>query len=566
MHEYQPVQRTDHVCAAAPSRVGDLLAVATFRSASEQREESLTDASPCINRGLAPDVVQRSPRADGKGIRQRRPSPVKELALDLPESQAPVYLRIMEAIRAAIESGRVASEERVPATRELARQLGASRNTVARALEELVAEGWLIARSRSGYYVSSRIPSDYVMRKRRASVDPVLPSPAFDWKSRVQSEIAPARDSEYTPLEESISFKACGPDVRMLPLGELRHCLRQALTESPAAVLGYGDTIGYGPFLEVTAAYLRRVCGITDRELIITNGSMEACFLVCQLLLGPGKAVAMEELCFFPIYQQFQLSGSDVIPLPLDESGLIPEALEELASQRVIDLLYLTPLYQYPTTATLQAARRTQIYEICARHGIPILEDNYDHEFHYRTQPPVPLAATDPLGLVIYLSTFSNSLFPSARLGYLAVPKPLYSPILQLRGAVTHNGGNFLQAALAHWIDEGGFERHIKRMRLEYAKRLQHLVGCLSDLAALEPSLRFPFPQGGLGLWVDTGRNASEVADRGRLHGVGVVPETACRISPDRGGNRLRLNFGCLTPQEITRGVELLGQTLHDLA
>lgn len=536
-----------------------------IRQESEQRDRSSYTAGHYAHDATSKLAPQSRTTYRQPSKRKRRGS-VRELTLLLPDAPAPIYLRIVEAIRAAIQSGLIGADERVPATRELAHRLGASRNTVARALEELVAEGWLIARSRSGYYVNPYFPKESTKPKCKAVGDSVSRLPLFDWSSRYDSEITSPHESGYTSVQGCISFAVNGPDVRLFPLSELRQCLRKALRDEPLATFDYGNAMGYGPFIEVATAYLRRARGIIDRELVITSGSTEARLLVCQLLLGPGKVVAMEELCFFPIYRQFQLAGLQILPLPLDEAGIIPEVFREIATRRTIDLLHLSPLHHYPTTTTLQEARRREIYEICATQGIPILEDDYDHEFHYRAQPPVPLAASDPLGLVIYVSSFSTSLFPSAKLGCLAVPRQLAGALSQIRRATAHHGSNFLQAAMAHWIDEGGFERHIKRTRMEYAGRLRHLMDCLSDLAKSGHALRFDPPEGGLGLWLDTHCNATEVANRGRLHGISLIPDAACRIPSGLDGGHIRLNFGCLSLQEISHGMELFAETLHELA
>lgn len=488
---------------------------------------------------------------------------MKELNLRLPQEKAPLYIRIMAAVRGAIESGQIVAGERVPGVRELAQRLDVNRNTVSRAMEELVAEGWLQSRARSGYFAANSPPSRYTLRRPGRKPQTPVKLRRHEWPIDPHSDALPRPFAPYTPLPGSIWFGGSAPDVRLLPLSELRHCLRAATQANPAAVFGYGDAIGYGPFIDAMTEYLRRVCGITGRKIIVTSSSMEACLMISQLLLGPGKTVAMEELCFPPIYHQFRLSGANVLPLRLDDDGVIPDDLESLAKKRAVALLYLTPLHQYPTTATLTAARRKEVYAICEEHGIPILEDDYDHEFHYRMQPPAPIAGADPAELVLYVSTLSKSLFPSAKLGVLAVPEQLYLPLLSIRRATTFHTGNFLQAALAQWIEEGGFERHIKRMRAIYELRMLHLSARLAALQGSDPALKFRQPAGGLALWLDTGRNATEVEEYGRTLGVGLTAEDACRISSKRGGRHLKLGFGCLSIEELNLGVDLLAEALR---
>jgi GntR family transcriptional regulator/MocR family aminotransferase len=230
-----------------------------------------------------------------------------------------------------------------------------------------------------------------------------------------------------------------------------------------------------------------------------------------------------------------------------------------------VRLIYLTPHHQYPTTVTLPTARRLRIYELASRHQIPIVEDDYDHEFHFRSQPIAPMASSDPCGLVIYISTLSKIMFPSARIGFLAVPEELFEPLARQRAIVTRQNSIFMQDAIARWMDSGGFERHLKRMRRVYEERRDAMIASLEDGRHRGLPLAWTVPDGGMALWLDTGLDSDAVAARAAEAGVYVSAESEFRPGPPHSGTHLRLGFASQSPQEIQAGIGLLMDSMHKL-
>jgi GntR family transcriptional regulator/MocR family aminotransferase len=246
------------------------------------------------------------------------------------------------------------------------------------------------------------------------------------------------------------------------------------------------------------------------------------------------------------------------VPVKVDEQGMDPDALEAAIAKGVLHLIYLTPHHQYPTTVTLPAARRLRIYELASRHQIPIIEDDYDHEFHFRCQPIAPLASNDPSGLVIYVSTLSKVMFPSIRIGALAVPSALYEPLNSLRTIVTRQNSIILQDAVARWMDSGGFERHLRRMRRVYEERRDTSVAALAQAKARGLPLSWAAPDGGMAMWVDCGADADEVARLAAEAGVFVNPESNYHLGPPRRRTHLRLGYANQNPEELRAGFGLL--------
>ncbi|HEU5399583.1 MAG TPA: PLP-dependent aminotransferase family protein, partial [Gammaproteobacteria bacterium] len=386
---------------------------------------------------------------------------MNELILTVPDDSRPGYLRIAEALRSAIQQGMVKPGERLPSTRVLAAELGVHRHTMSAAMDELVAEGWLDAGERRAHRVAEVLPSEFFKPKGRAKSSPF--DRGIKWRfARDARECfcGPERYEDYRYV-----FQSGLPDLRLFPYDEFRTCMAETLRVSATATAGYGDPAGHPVFMERLQEYLRRMRALTDRRIIVTHGAQEAIFLVAQLLIGAGQKVAVETPGYPAAWDAFRAAGGDIVPVKVDQDGMDPEALEAAIAEQRIHLIYLTPHHQYPTTVTLPAARRLRIYELACRHQIPILEDDYDHEFHFRSQPIAPMASTDPCGLVIYISTLSKVMFPSMRIGFLAVPEALYHPLASLRTIITRQNSTLVQDAVARWMDGGGFERHLRRMR-----------------------------------------------------------------------------------------------------
>jgi GntR family transcriptional regulator/MocR family aminotransferase len=476
-----------------------------------------------------------------------------DLHLSIPRDERASYLRIADGLRQAIQSGRLKPGERLPSCRRLAVMLGVHRHTVTAAADELVAEGWLKGGERRAHRVAAVLPSEFFRPRAGRSVPRGLKP--LEWRLVREARSAGGRGG---PKDYRHVFAGGVPDLRLFPYDEFRACVAQALRRAPAGLGGYGDPAGHPEFIERLSLYLRRMRGITDRRVLVTHGSQEGMFLTAQLLLRPGDKVAVEELGFPPAWDAFRAAGAELVPVRLDANGMVPEALEMALRQEPVRLIYLTSHHQYPTTVTLPVERRLRIYELASGNGIPIMEDDYDHEFHYRSHPIAPLASNDPCALVIYASTLSKIMFPSIRLGFLAVPEAIHEPLVNLRAVITRQNNIFLQDAVARWIDGGGFERHLRRMRRVYQERRDALVEALSRGRGAGLPLQWSVPDGGMALWLDCGVNSDAVTKEAKAKKVLVTPESHFRLAARRAGTHVRLGYASQTPQEIRAGTDLL--------
>ena len=476
-----------------------------------------------------------------------------DLVLTVPQDPRPGYLRIAEALRSAIQAGQAKPGERLPSSRVLAEALGVHRHTVTAAMDELVAEGWLESGERRAHRVCAVLPSEF-FKPRGNARKTALFERKFKWR------LARQTDTQLCGLVDTrrydYAFQGGQPDLRLFPYDEFRACVAEALRRQPMALGGYGDPAGHPEFIEGLAEYLRRVRALTGRRIVVTHGAQEAIFLVAQMLVHPGDKVAVEVPGYAAAWDTFRAAGGEPIGVKVDAAGMDPDALEAAIAQHHIRLIYLTPHHQYPTTVTLPTARRLRIYELASRHQIPVVEDDYDHEFHYCSQPIAPMASSDPCGLVIYISTLSKIMFPSARVGFVAVPEELYQPLARTRAIVTRQNSIFMQDAIARWMASGGFERHLKRMRRHYEERLDTMVESLEAGRRAGLPLQWQAPDGGMALWLDTGTDSDLVMAKAGEAGVFVASESEFHLTRPAGGfTHLRLGYASQSPDEIREGM-----------
>ncbi|MGE0492453.1 MAG: PLP-dependent aminotransferase family protein [Vulcanimicrobiota bacterium] len=464
---------------------------------------------------------------------------MRELQIELAAGAEPLYRRLTASLQSCLESGQLQVGELLPSSRALARQLGVHRQTVLTALDELQAEGWLAAEPGRGYRVVA-LPATAPTRAGQAR-------PRFVWQLR-------APDPDPPP---ALGFPSGRPDLTKFPVKEYYAAIREVLRRhEPTQLLGYSDPRGKPALRRELTRYLRRARGIRaeEDEVVITHGSQEAIFLLAQLLLEPGDEVAVETPGYPPAWAAFRQCGARLVGVEVDTDGLRPDQLHGLSSK--VKLLYLTSIHQYPTTVTLAGPRRRRVYEWACERGVPILEDDYDNEFHYRGPGDATLKARDPAGLVLYCSTFSKVLHPSSRLGFAVVPSEVAGPLAALKDVVSRQNDGLTQEAVAWWMEQGGFERHLRRMRRLYEKKRDHLASLLA-----ETDFTFQLPDGGMCLWLDVGVCSQRVAHEATRLGLGLRPGNSYLLD---GGQSTCLRLGFCAPaiEQLTRSTGLLVQAV----
>jgi len=474
----------------------------------------------------------------------------------------PLQAQLYDGLRDAVLTGRLAPGYRLPAVRRLAADLGVSRNTVLWAFDRLVAEGYLKARVGDGTYVARTLPEDLLHARGSTAVLWGTAPPAAILSERGR-RLAAAGDLSWALAAERRAFHPGMPDVAAFPRKEWARLLaRRARTNAPLLV-GYGDPWGFRPLREAIAAYLGAARGVacSPDRVIVVAGSQQGIDLAARLLLDPGDAAAVEDPGYFGAQRALRAAGARLVPVPVDADGIDPgEGDANLAGAR---LAYVTPSHQFPLGATMGLARRLRLLDWARRTGGWIVEDDYDGEFRYAGRPLPALQGLDAAGRVVYLGTFSKVLFPGLRLGYLVVPPGLADAFAAARASADVASPPLEQAALADFVGEGHFARHVRRMRLRYAERQRLLVRALDRHLGGEVEAR----EGEAGLhliaWLPPAADDRAVARRAWSNGV-VAPALsplALGAPPPPG---LLLGFAAPAESEIAEGVRRLRQALSE--
>jgi GntR family transcriptional regulator / MocR family aminotransferase len=389
-------------------------------------------------------------------------------------SAVPVYRQVYEAWRQGILNGRFARGSRVPSTRELADSLDVARSTVSQAYEQLIAEGYLLARQGSGTFVCDQLPetSLYARRaKRRPSASPrIIQLSSYGLRL--------SEDLQYLHKQPGwISFAHWWPDQATFPTEIWRRSMQRRLRATNAEVFTYAsDSQGYEPLRREIAAYLARFRAVscTPEQVVVVNGSQQGLDLCARLLVEPGDGVAMENPGYLGIRRILLAAGAKIKPVAVDEQGIATDALDARAR-----LVYTTPSHQFPTGVALSLQRRLALIAWAQAHGAVIIEDDYDSEYRYSGAPLPALQGLISDAPVIYCGTFSKVMFPGLRIGYLVVPPALAPTFRRAKWLTDRNTPILEQAALADFIREGHLERHIRRMRRLYASRREAFISSL---------------------------------------------------------------------------------------
>lgn len=474
---------------------------------------------------------------------------MSQLALQLDPTIKSMYLRLADGIRKAISNGQLMPCEKLPSARELANSFQINRHTVMAAYHELIAQGWLESIERKHYQVAQRLP----IETSKTATSPSLKDRRFQWPIRPALDI----DSPTKPATEyQINLAGGMPDINLFPFKEFKGYMSQSLLNAKVQHLGYGNNQGTSQFIEQVQTYLRRVRSITDKQVIAVNGTQEALFLLAQVLIKPGDQIAVESLGYQPAWDAFKTAGAKLVGIKQHRKGIDVTHLKEMIIKGNIKMIYLTPLHQYPTTVTMPIEERMEIYALAVKYGIIIVEDDYDHEFHYDSQPLAPMAANDPSGQVIYLATFSKIMFPGCRIGCMAVDPSLVPALLKYRSIINHKTNTLLQDAIALWMKDGAFERHLRRMTKTYRQRRENLVELLSDYQQQGFDLDYYIPAGGMALWLDIKENASELEEYCLQQDIYIQTEGRFHLERKNDQNRfIRLGFAGISSEKLANGL-----------
>ncbi|MHA7845109.1 MocR-like pyridoxine biosynthesis transcription factor PdxR [Serratia sp. D1N4] len=474
-----------------------------------------------------------------------------------------LHQRIQRALRALILEGVLGSSVRLPATRSLAKSLGVARDTVENAYVQLHRDGFIVRRKGSGSYVSESVGSELrgAVRRRVKQQDDKRRAgqPEAGLSQRGRMILA----SNGVADQQVIKAFATGlPETRNFPTDVWERLQRQVLKDCRANVLLHGDPQGAEPLRKAIAAYLNleRGAKVFPDQILVLSSTRQSLFLCAQLLVDAGKPILLENPGYFGAKKAFESAEAKIVPIDVDAQGIRLDLLR--ADRSGANCIYVTPSHQYPTGATLSLERRLELVRWAAENGKWIIEDDYDSEFHYEGLPTACVQGLDKYQRTIYLGTFSKTLYPGLRIGYMALPPELVKAFTYARSIMDGHTPQLLQLTLAHFMEDGHYNSHVRAMRKLYAGRRAALLEALGQhLADVVTALR---PEGGLQIPCLLAAGWSEERTIRQAAAAGVQLAGLSRLYA--GEDKIEgwiLGYASLTDYEIEAAVQHLATALR---
>lgn len=486
------------------------------------------------------------------------------------ESHIPLYVQLRDQVRALVHGGSLRPGDRIPATRELAVQLGVHRTTVANAYAELESEGLIQGHVGRGTFISGS-----------ANGSKITPAPrtlngdgngGVRWESLFADERGEETLNQLVqPVRgDSISFVTARPDEKLFPVAEMAQCCQTVMKREGHELLQFGPSDGYPP-LKLALGEMLRAEGLAvkDENLLITGGCQQALDLLCKAFLRPGDSVVLENPTYPGAIASF--SGAKVrclgVPVntqmgPGETLGVDVAALEATLLSNRVKFMVLTPDFNNPTGTTLPLAARRKVLEIAARYQVPIVEDHIYARLHTEGQRVPPFKQLDRGDLVIQIDSFSKVSFPGLRLGWIVAPGSVIERLRLVKQTTDLHTDQLAQAIMAEFMRRGLLERHIAKMRKVYARRLEAMDAALTR--HMPDGTRWTRPSGGMCLWVELppGFDSSELLIHVRERGVLFAPGRYFYLQNPQP-NTLRLSFTNVDERRIARGIATLADLLR---
>jgi GntR family transcriptional regulator / MocR family aminotransferase len=453
-----------------------------------------------------------------------------------------IYLQVRDAIL----SGQLRPGDRLPPTRDLARQLDVARNTVNVAYDRLTGEGFLGSRVGAGTFVSAVLPD--ARTERSPAVGPLRPRAVW---ARIPAQ------PDLAAYHPDFDFRCGLPDARLFPYQTWRRLLAHEHTPAAIGNGGNADPAGHSGLRQSIARHVGTSRGVqaSATDVVVTNGVQQAIDLIARVLLEPGGRVAVEDPVYPVARHLFVSHGAKVTAVPVDADGLVVDALPDDT-----ELVYVTPSHQFPLGMAMSINRRMALLDWADRHGAAVIEDDYDSEFRFVGRPIDPLHTLDRSGRVLYVGSFSKVLLPTLRVGFVIAPRGLHEALNRAKAVSDWHTNVPLQAALSRFIDDGALARHVRKMNHVYRARFSHLSARLADefagrlqvvpsvaglhLCALTPDLS-----------VD---ETVSVFERAAARGVALNPLTQYTADPARKLEQTGfvLGYGAIPTERIDEGLE----------
>lgn len=478
----------------------------------------------------------------------------------------PLYQQLYTRIRTAILSEDLKRGMKLPSTRSLANQLNVSRNTVLNAYQQLMVEGYLDSRVGNGTFVARVLPDHLFTPPGTQDLTHTLTTEPQQrlLSDHAKLQLATPQLADLLSGPQAASrrpFRFGVPALQDFPYKLWSRLLVRRARNMPINVFAYQNLTGYRPLREAIAAHIevsRRV-QCTPEQIIIVPGTQEGLDLAARLLINEGDSVWMEDPGYIQARGAFLGSGAEIIPVPVDQEGLVVET--GIARAPRARLAYVTPSHQFPLGVTMSLPRRLALLDWAKHAHAYILEDDYDSEYRFARRPLPALQGLDDAGRVIYIGTFSKMLFPALGVGYLILPQPLVRAAERVLAFINIHPPILEQMVLTDFITEGHLSRHLRRMRKLYAERRAALLE-----AAQELPLEIPPPESGIHCvgWLPEGMDDLSLTREATTHGINLIPVSSFSIEP-MTHKGIMLGYGEYSVDQIKDGMERLGAAMRAL-
>jgi GntR family transcriptional regulator / MocR family aminotransferase len=476
-----------------------------------------------------------------------------QLLIPLSRRGEPLFRQLYHGLRKSILDGTLSKDQKLPSTRALAEQLGVSRTALLMAYEQLLAEGFAVGRAGSGTYVSGAVE-----QPKKVSAHDSANVTLSRFGSAASRAARTIHLPSQAPRPRRYDFAFGISDVEIFPFQAWRRILTRRVRQIRVAQLDYARAGGSTARRDAICSHLRRSRAVVcdPEQVIIVNGSQQALDLIARVFLEPGDRVAIEDPSYQGTREVLRAAGARLIPVSVDGDGIDPHRLPAR-----VRLAFVTPSHQFPTGAILPMERRFALLAWAKRARALIVEDDYDGEFYYEGHPIESLQGLDSEGRVIYVGTFSRTIFSALRIGYLIAPKPLVETLTAAKWLSDRHTATLEQETLAEFIASGLYERYLRRVRRRNASRRAVLLDSIRRFMGERVELSGDRSGAHVVLWPTRRISETHVIGEARARGILIYGIGPYHISkPRRTG--LLLGYSRLTETEIREGLRRLSEVL----
>lgn len=464
----------------------------------------------------------------------------------------PMYMQLRDAIRDLISNGILQANTKVPSTRFLSLHFDINRQTVVAAVDELLAEGWLVSKERKGTFVNSNLPE-------------IKPR---SYGGKAKSYPAAASFSYHITSHPTATRKNClfgfddgYPDIRIAPYRALAKAYSQTLAESAHKNIvtkmasGAGSQLLRRQLADMMRTY--RSLTIGPENILLTHGSQMSIYLVANRLISKGDNVIVTKPNYLTANNCFISLGASLQQVDVDKYGMDVDQVEAICRKKKIRLVYVTSHHHHPTTVTLSIERRLKLLQLAAQYGFAIIEDDYDYDYHYENKPLLPIASNDRHGSVVYIGSFSKILSQAFRVGYIIAPQDFIQQLATYRRLVDRQGDQVLEEAFGKLFESNVIKNHIRKANHLYKERRDATYRLLTD--EFSNYLQCELPEGGLAFWAyfDGKISLGKLSDRCQTKGL-FFPNDSIYNYDKSKINAARLGFASMNEKELEQAIDIL--------